>query len=127
MKDEAIKLMKALKLHTNVINEFKNENTLNKSETRSGILYWLTDEEKEIVNAFEKENPNALIYHIIKTNTLDFGTIYDLLFVTADDEDKKLYQDYINDNLVLSYSVTPFPESGLIKVKCVNGGLVREC
>lgn len=127
MKDEAIKLMKALKLHTNVINEFKNENTLNKSETRSGILYWLTDEEKEIVNAFEKENPNALVYHIIKTNTLDFGTIYDLLFVTADDEVKKLYKDYLKDNLVLSYSVTPFPESGLIKVKCVNGGLVREC
>ena len=127
MKDEAIELMQALKLHTNVINEFKNENTLNRSETRNGILYWLSDTEQEIVNQFEKEHEGTLVYHVIKTNTIDFGTIYDLLFVTADDEDKKLYQDYINDNLVLSYSVTPFPESGLIKVKCVNGGLVREC
>lgn len=127
MKDEAIELMQALKLHTNVINEFKNENTLNRSETRNGILYWLSDTEQEIVNQFEKEHEGTLVYHVIKTNTIDFGTIYDLLFVTADDEDKKLYQDYINDNLVLSYSVTPFPEIGLIKVKCVNGGLVREC
>ena len=62
-----------------------------------------------------------------KTNTTDFGVVYDLLYITENPEDWNLYKDYMKDNLVLSYSVTPFPESGLIKVKCVNGGLVREC
>lgn len=127
MKDEAIELMQALKLHTNVINEFKNENTLNRSETRNGILYWLSDTEQEIVNQFEKEHEGTLVYHVIKTNTIDFGVVYDLLYITENPEDWNLYKDYMKDNLVLSYSVTPFPESGLIKVKCVNGGLVREC
>lgn len=127
MKDEAIELMQALKLHTNVINEFKNENTLNRSETRNGILYCLSDTEQEIVNQFEKEHEGTLVYHVIKTNTIDFGVVYDLLYITENPEDWNLYKDYMKDNLVLSYSVTPFPESGLIKVKCVNGGLVREC
>lgn len=127
MKDEAIELMQALKLHTNVINEFKNENTLNRSETRNGILYWLSDTEQEIVNQFEKEHEGTLVYHVIKTNTIDFGVVYDLLYITENPEDWNLYKDYMKDNLVLSYSVTPFSESGLIKVRCVNGGLVREC
>ena len=61
MKDEAIELMQALKLHTNVINEFKNENTLNRLETRNGILYWLSDTEQEIVNQFEKEHEGTLV------------------------------------------------------------------
>lgn len=127
MKDEAIELMKALKLHMNVINEFKNENTLNRSETRNGILYWLSDTEQEIVNQFEKEHEGTLVYHVIKTNTIDFGVVYDLLYITENQEDWNLYKDYMKGNLVLSYSVTPFPESGLIKVKCISGGLVREC
>ena len=126
MKDEAIELMQALKLHTNVINEFKNENTLNRSETRNGILYWLSDTEQEIVNQFEKEHEGTLVYHVILTNTVDFGIIYDLLYITENQEDWNLYKDYLKDDLVLSYSVTPFPEGGLIKVKKVNGGLVRE-
>ena len=127
MKEDAIKLMKMLKLHTNVIREFKEENKLNRSETRNGLLYWLTDEEQNIVNDFEQENPGTLVYHVIKTNTVDFGPIMDLLYVTDNQEDWNLYKDYLKDNLVLSYSVTSFPESGLIKIKCINGGLVREC
>lgn len=127
MKEDAIKLMKMLKLHTNVIREFKEENKLNKSETRNGILYWLSAEEQQLVNDFEQENPGTLVYHIVKTVTLDLGIIYDLLYITEDQEDWNLYKDYLKDNLVLSYSVTPFPECGLIKIKSVNGGLVREC
>ena len=126
MKEDAIKLMKMLKLHTNVIREFKEENKLNKSETRNGILYWLSAEEQQLVNDFEQENPGTLVYHIVKTVTIDLGIVYDLLYITEDQEDWNLYMDYLKDDLVLSYSVTPFPESGLIKIKSVNGGLVRE-
>ena len=126
VKDEALRIMKMLDLFPNVIREFKEENKLNKSETRNGILYWLTDEEQEIVNQFQKEHEGTLVYHVILTNTVDFGIIYDLLYVTENQEDWNLYKDYLKDDLVLSYSVTPFPEGGLIKVKKVNGGLVRE-
>ena len=126
VKDEALRIMKMLDLFPNVIREFKEENKLNKSETRNGILYWLTDEEQEIVNQFQKEHEGTLVYHVILTNTVDFGIIYDLLYITENQEDWNLYKDYLKDDLVLSYSVTPFPEGGLIKVKKVNGGLVRE-
>ena len=126
VKDEALRIMKMLNLFPNVIREFKEENKLNKSETRNGILYWLTDEEQEIVNQFQKEHEGTLVYHVILTNTVDFGIIYDLLYITENQEDWNLYKDYLKDDLVLSYSVTPFPEGGLIKVKKVNGGLVRE-
>ena len=126
MKEEALRIMKYLKMFPNVIREFKEENKLNKSETRNGILYWLSDEEQQLVNDFEQDNPGTLVYHIVKTVTLDLGIIYDLLYITEDQEDWNLYMDYLKDDLVLSYSVTPFPESGLIKIKSVNGGLVRE-
>ena len=127
MKEEALRIMKYLKMFPNVIREFKEENKLNKSETRNGILYWLSDEEQQLVNDFEQDNPNTLVYHIIKTNTVDFGVVYDLLYITEDQEDWALYKDYLKDNLVLAYTVTQFAESGLIKIKSVNGGLVREC
>ena len=127
MKEEALRIMKYLKMFPNVIREFKEENKLNKSETRNGILYWLSDEEQNIVNDFEQEHPNTLVYHIIKTNTVDFGVVYDLLYITEDQEDWDLYKNYLKDNLVLAYTVTQFAESGLIKIKNVNGGLVREC
>lgn len=127
MKKEALRIMKYLKMFPNVIREFKEENKLNKSETRNGILYWLSAEEQQLINDFEQENPGTLVYHVIKTNTVDFGPIMDLLYVTDNQEDWNLYKDYLKDNLVLSYSVTPFPESGLIKIRTINGGLVREC
>lgn len=126
MKEEALRIMKYLKMFPNVIREFKEENKLNKSETRNGILYWLSDEEQQLVNDFEQDNPGTLVYHIIKTNTVDFGVVYDLLYITEDQEDWDLYKDYLKDNLVLAYTVTQFAESGLIKIKSVNGGLVRE-
>lgn len=126
MKEEALRIMKYLKMFPNVIREFKEENKLNKSETRNGILYWLSDEEQQLVNDFEQDNPGTLVYHIVKTVTIDLGIVYDLLYITEDQEDWNLYMDYLKDDLVLSYSVTPFPESGLIKIKSVNGGLVRE-
>ena len=125
IKEQAIELMKLLKLHPNVIKEFKDENKLNRSESGLGILYWLTDEEKEIVRDFEQTNPDKLVYHLIKTETSDFGTIYDLLYVTSYEEEWQLNRENLKDNLVMSYTVTEFAECGPIKIKCINGGLAR--
>ncbi|MBQ9355480.1 MAG: hypothetical protein IJT84_07375 [Clostridia bacterium] len=54
-KREAIERMKTLKLYPNVIKEFEKENIVNMSEN-GGFLYWLNDEQKEIVSAFEAEH-----------------------------------------------------------------------
>ena len=62
--------MKKLLLHQNVINEFKKENKLNKSEGPLGTLYWLDEEEKGMVKEYE-EKWNVLVYHVIKTFTKD--------------------------------------------------------
>ena len=50
MMKEAVRRMKALKIHKNVINDLKNKGVLNRSEGKSGILYWLNKEEENLVN-----------------------------------------------------------------------------
>lgn len=125
MKEYAIDLMKQLKLHPNVIKEFRKKDKLNRSETELGLLYWLNDDEEKIVKEFEQTNPNKLVYHLIKTNTKDFGIVYNLLYVTANPDDLEQAKIDLKDNLVLAYVITEYEECGLIQVKQVNGGLVR--
>ena len=75
---EAVKRLEALKVHKNVLNEFKGEEKLNKSE-HMGILYWLDDEEQAMVNEFEKKH-EAVVYHVIHQFT-NIGDLYNLLYV----------------------------------------------
>ena len=117
--------MKLLHLYSNVINEFKNENKLNRSEFGLGILYWLSDEEQQLVNKFQKQHEGYLVYHIIKTETVDFGTVYDLLYVAPYEDEWSSEREELKDNWIYSYTVTEFAECGPIKVKCINGGLAR--
>lgn len=125
IKDEAIERMEILQLHKNIIEDFKQSNKLNRSEN-SGTLYWLTDEEKQLVTTFEKENSGTLVYHIIKTITQDLGIVYDLLYLTEDSEDWSIDREYLKDDLVLSYTITDNSESGFIKIKKTNCGIIRE-
>ena len=82
-KVEALKRLKKLDVHPNVIEDFKN-GTLNRSEF-GGILYWLNDDEKEIVDQFE-EKTNCLVYHVIK-NPTEFGELLTLLYVSEYEEE----------------------------------------
>ena len=65
-KQEALKRMKKLNFHPNVLSDFK-EARLNKSEL-IGFLYWLNDEEIKAVREFEAEN-EAVVYHVIHQST----------------------------------------------------------
>ena len=58
--EEIISRMKKLHLHQNVIDELKNSNQLNRSEAPLGSLYWLTKDEQEMVDTFERENENTI-------------------------------------------------------------------
>lgn len=82
-KLEALKRLNELKVHPNVIEDFK-VGKLNRSEF-GGILYWLNDDEKEVVDQFE-EKTNCLVYHAIK-NPTEFGELLTLLYVSEYEEE----------------------------------------
>ena len=124
MKEEALERLNLLKINKNVIKEFKEKNILNKSEGILGSLYWLDEKEEEMVRKYE-QRWNVVVYHIILTNTINNGKIYDLLFIS----DEKQY--WLEERLrlkagyVLSHTYSQFSESGDILVKSRKGGLVR--
>ena len=89
------------------------------------MLYWLNEDEEKIVQKFEQENPDKMVYHLIKTHTKDFGIVYNLLYVTANPEEFEQVKIDLKDNLVLAYVTTEYKECGLIQIKSINGGLVR--
>ena len=103
----------------------KDENKLNRSEYGYGILFWLEEHEQQLVDEFQNKHKDYLVYHVIKTETRDFGTVYDLLYVSPNEDDWILDRKELKNNLVMSYSVTEFAEFGLIKIRCINGGLTR--
>ena len=123
--DEIIRRMQMLHLHQNVIEEFKSGQQINRSESRYGSLYWLTDEEKILVDTFEKENQDTKVYHLIKTFSKYLGIVYDLLYISTDQNNWDLERENLKENYALSYTITNFPECGYIRIKSVNGGLVR--
>ena len=125
-KEEAIKRMKKLELHPNVINEFITENKINKSEI-SGILYWLNDEEEKFVKEFE-EKYNGVVYHIIKSYT-NIGVLLTVFYVSHYTEEWSIDNNNIDENTQLCY-VKNLSDDYCSEFGCINfrkqiGGLVR--
>jgi len=132
MKEIALGYMTQLGLSKNAINDFKNDDLLNESEN-GGCLYWLNDDEKQIVDEYERESGN-LVYHVIHgfmqiEGVDDPFEMYSLLAVTKYNEDREFEADGIRDGIVEAYvynkSVPEFSEHGAITVRQNIGGLVR--
>ena len=133
-KVEALLRMKKLDLHENAIREFKEEGKLNLSEGQRlwgkipvGVLYWLSEEEMQMVKEFEKEN-GGLVYHVIKTNT-NFGLLYSMLYVSKhpeewEDDDASLEEGYAFA-YVKNATDDFLSELGEIMIKPAFGGVVR--
>ena len=125
VKEEAIKRMKKLKLHSNVLKEFVN-GTLNESEG-GGCLYWLDESEKKIVEQFEEDH-KAVVYHVIHQLT-NIGELYSLLYVNYDDEEWEVSNKDLDNGEALAYVYNnSFPdcsELGYIGIRPQIGGLVR--
>lgn len=125
-KNEAIKRMKILKLYENVIKEFEEENKLNLSES-IGVLYWLKEEEKELVEEFENEN-GGLVYHLIRSLT-DFGELYSIFYVSKYEEEWDMDLEDLKNNIAFVYvknlNDELSSEFGSIGFKKSIGGLVR--
>lgn len=126
MKAEAIKRMKALNLHENVIREFEQEDKLNYSD--HGILYWLDNlEYHEEILAKVKEC-NGLPYHVIRTQS-NIGLTYEVLYVCNtenewefDSEDLKTGYCFV---YVFNKTMPDCSEFGSIGVQPLYGGVVR--
>ena len=127
MKDEAILRLKLLSVHANVITDFKNNGVLNASENPYGFLYWLTDEEKEIVEKVEKEY-GGMVYHCIRTNT-EYGALLNCLYVSKYEEEWEMERNDLKAGYAFCWvenlSVDWCSEFGTIGIKRLNGGLVR--
>lgn len=127
MKEEAVKRMEKLGLHYNVIRDFSKKNSvLNKSE-EYGALYWLTEEEKKMVEEVEKEY-NIMVYHVIHHNA-EFGECYCMLYVSRYEDEWESENVLLNDNIVYAYvynkDIEDFSEFGTIGIKPRFGGLIR--
>lgn len=127
-KQEAIERMKMLKIYSQAIKEFERENVINVSE-HGGILFWLDDEQQEMVKQFE-EKYNAVVYHVIHNYT-EFGELYSLLYVSQHENEWDYDKDDIKHNIALCYVVNKdeenFSEFGSIGIKPQYGGVIRTC
>jgi hypothetical protein len=125
-KKEAIKRMKMMKIMDEVIEDFEQNDSVQCSETL-GFMYWLSDEEKEMVHKFE-EKYHALVYHVIKFRT-EFGTLLNFLYVSDSKEEWAMDREDIKDGYTFAYCKNLdddiCSEFGSIRYKPVCGGLVR--
>ena len=133
-KKEALKRMKALALSKNVIEDFKNNDTVYYSERQNnvfdGILYWVDNDKRytEEIKKFEAEHDH-LVYHAQLTHT-QFGDLLSLLFVsTAPDDWEGDLDEIKNDKQTFAYVINmddPYAsEFGTIGIKAKNGGVSR--
>jgi len=124
---EAIKRMKTLGIIPDAIRQFKNDGTVMTSEPPLGALYWLNDEQKELVREFE-ERFNALVYMVVRSHVEDMK-MDSFLFVSDYEEEWEMDNEDVRDGYAMTwthnYDIPWFSEFGSIAVQERFGGLVR--
>ena len=126
-KVEAIKRMKAMGIFPDAIKQFKNSDIVMVSEPPLGGLYWLNDEEKEMVRKFEQEN-NALVYLVARSFT-NIGKMDNLFYVSNYDDEWEMDNEDLKDHYafvyVVNHDMPDCSEFGSIAWKSVGGGILR--
>lgn len=125
-KAEAVKRMRKLGIMEQPIKEFEEEGKVNLSEN-GGILFWLNEEEQEMVREFEEKH-DGLVYHVIKRYT-NIGLLYSLLYVSKYAEEWEMDMEDLGAGQALAYTVNKdmpdCSEFGSIGIQPSIGGLVR--
>lgn len=125
-KAEAIARMKMLKLHKNVLREFRDEDKVNLSENK-GILYWLDEKQRSYVADFEARY-GVLVYHIIHDYT-EFGELLSFLYVSKYrsewEYERRDLANGVADAYVKNVTDEECSEFGAIRFETRFGGLVR--
>ena len=125
-RTEALKRMELLKLHENVIDDFKEIALLNQSE-HGGILYWVEGEMEKKIREWEEKTGN-LVYHVIHDYT-EFGELLSLLYVSQYEDEWETDREDIQDGYALAYVMNLTDdwcsEYGSIGIRPQWGGVVR--
>ena len=79
MKEEAVKRMRLLHLHSNAIHDFEKDGIVNYSQF--GVLFWLTEDQQKRVKEFEEQS-GSLVYHVIENHYVELGRMLTFLFVS---------------------------------------------
>ena len=123
---EAIKRMKLLKLDNSCIEAFVKGKVW--ESEGYGALYEVNKKEQALIDNFEKNHPNCLVYHMIH-NIFEFGECYSMLYVSGDKEeweqDKKDIKDGYTFAWVENVDLDWCSEFGSIAIKPSFGGLIR--
>lgn len=123
---EAIERMKLLKLDKECIEAFAKGKVW--ESEGFGVLYEVNDEEQKIINKFEANHKDCLVYHMIH-NVFEFGECYSILYVSPDTDEWPRDKDDIKDGYTFAWvenvDCELCSEFGSIAVKPSIGGLVR--
>lgn len=126
-KAEAIKRLRAIGIIGDAISQFKHEDTVMVSENPYGFLYWLNDDQKQLVKEFEEEY-NALVY-LANFCTTEFGQLLSLLYVSDYEEEWSMDNADLSDGYAMTYCINldcpDFSEFGSIAFRPINGGIKR--
>lgn len=127
-KIEAIKRMKKLDVISDAIKQFADSDTIMVCEPPLGGLYWLNDEEKEMVHKFEEEN-NALVYMVIRAFT-NYGKMDSMLYVSDYKEEWAMDNEDLDYDIAMTYTINHDyefgSEFGSIGIKRIHGGVLRK-
>ena len=127
-KAEAIKRMKAMHIYADAIKQFKDDDVVMVSEPPLGGLFWLSDDEKKIVQDFEQEH-DVLVYLVVRAYT-NFGKMDSFLYVSNYEDEWQMEMDDIADGYVMTYTINhdmpDCSEFGSIAYKSVGGGVLRK-
>ena len=124
-KAEAIKRMRKLNVIKDAIKQFEENDMVMVSE--NGFLYWLDEEQKKMVEEFEREY-GGLVYMVIH-NLTEFGELYSMLYVSKVESEWYLDNEDLEDNIALAYVKNVdddlCSELGSIAIQNRFGGIIR--
>lgn len=100
-KAEAVKRMRMWGIYSQITNDFQNKGLVASSEQPFGACFWLTDEQKARVQAFEEEY-GALVYHVIHSYT-DIGEMESYLYVSNYPEEWGMDHEDIGEGCAMAY------------------------
>ncbi len=100
-KAEAVRRMKLWGIYGPTREQFRKSNLVSISEPPLGACFWVNDEEKADIEAFEKEY-NALVYHVVRSFT-EFGTLDTYLYVSDHPEEWEMDLEDLKDGYQCCY------------------------
>ena len=126
LKQECVRRMHKLGIMPKVIGDFKKSFHKHYKSEFNGILYWLDEEEQRIVDTFEAENPDCIVYHTYKAHT-NFGDMLYLFYVNENYTKEDYFDEDLESGIIFSY-VHNFTdewcsEFGSAYIKSINGGV----